>query len=140
MRDSVQPRVQSQEFLENAMDFCLLLKIKAQKLLKIWLKVWVVNIAKNILIMLNNLQQMNLFKMSHSKNSRNNFDLIENKTCDKIIRVSKTSPKNNSETIEEILKEKYISPELRQKFIHDLRLREDNFWWIKTKERKLLMI
>ena len=83
---------------------------------------------------------MNLFKMSHSKNSRNNFDLIENKTSDKIIRLSKRSPKNNSETIEETLKEKYISPELRQKFIHDLRLREDNFWWIKTKERKLLMI
>ena len=35
MRDSVQPRAQPQEYLENAMDFCLLLKIKAQTLLKI---------------------------------------------------------------------------------------------------------
>ena len=39
-------------------------------------------------------------------------------TFDKITKVSKTSPKYNSETVthkEEILGERYISPELRQK-------------------------
>ena len=48
-----------------------------------------------------------------------------NKIADKITRVSKTSPKNNSETNEEVtIREKYISPELRQKIIDDLRLKE----------------
>ena len=48
-----------------------------------------------------------------------------NKIADKITRVSKTSPKNNSETNEEVtISEKYISPELRQKTIDDLRLKE----------------
>ena len=38
--------------------------------------------------------------------------LIGNKIADKITRVSKTSPKNNSETnVEEILRERYISPD-----------------------------
>ena len=41
-------------------------------------------------------------------------NLIGNKIADKIITVSKMSPKNNSEkNEEEILREKYISPELR---------------------------
>ena len=54
-------------------------------------------------------------------------DLTGNKIADKITRVSKTSPKNNSETNEEeILRERYISPELRQKIIDDLRLKEEN--------------
>ena len=48
-------------------------------------------------------------------------NLIGNKIADKISRVSKNSPKNNSETNEEeIIREKYISPELRQKTIDDL--------------------
>ena len=42
-------------------------------------------------------------------------DLIGNKFVDKITRVSKTSSQNNLETNEEIIKEKHISPELRQK-------------------------
>ena len=43
-------------------------------------------------------------------------DLIGNQIVDKITRALKTFPKNNSETNEEeILREKYISPELRQK-------------------------
>ena len=50
-------------------------------------------------------------------------DLIRNKITDKIRRVSKTSPQNNSETNEnEILRERYIFPEERQKIIDDLRL------------------
>ena len=55
-------------------------------------------------------------------------DLIGNKIADKITKVSKTSPENNSETNEEeILREKYISPELRQKITDDLRLKEENY-------------
>ena len=54
--------------------------------------------------------------------------LIGNKIADKITRVSKTSPKNNSETNEEkILRERYISPKIRQKIIDDLRLKEENY-------------
>ena len=42
------------------------------------------------------------------------------------MRVSKTSPHNNAQTNEEeILREKYISPKVRQKIIDDLRLKED---------------
>ena len=40
-------------------------------------------------------------------------DLISNKVADK--RVSKMSPKNNSETNEEILEERYMSPGQRNK-------------------------
>ena len=50
-------------------------------------------------------------------------DLIRNKIADEISRVSKKSPQNNSETNQkEILRERYISPEQRQKIIDDLRL------------------
>ena len=49
--------------------------------------------------------------------------LIGNKIADEISRVSKTSPQNNSETNQkEILRERYISPEQKQKIIDDLRL------------------
>ena len=51
-------------------------------------------------------------------------DLIGNTIADKFTIVSKTSPKNNSETKEE----NYLSPELRQKCIDDLRLKEEYFW------------
>ena len=55
-------------------------------------------------------------------------DQIRNKIADRITKVSKTSPKNNSEVNEEeILSERYISPELRQKVIDDLRLKEENY-------------
>ena len=55
-------------------------------------------------------------------------DLIGNKIADKVTRTSKTSPKNNLEmNEEETIKEKYISPELRQKIIDDLKLKEENF-------------
>ena len=44
------------------------------------------------------------------------MDLIDNKIADKITRASKTSPKTNSEkNEEEILREKYLTPELRKK-------------------------
>ena len=55
-------------------------------------------------------------------------NLIENKIADIITRVAKKSPKKVSETKEEeVIREKYISPELRQKIIDDLRLKEENF-------------
>ena len=50
---------------------------------------------------------------------------IKTDKTDKTTRSSKTSPHNNLETNEEILREKYISPELRQKVTYDLRLKED---------------
>ena len=47
-------------------------------------------------------------------------------------------PQNNSESKDEdILREKYISLELRQKNIDELRLKEEKFWWLKIKGRKL---
>ena len=50
-------------------------------------------------------------------------DLIGNKIADRIIKVSKISPQNNSETNEEeILRERYIFSEQRQKIIDDIRL------------------
>ena len=58
--------------------------------------------------------------------------MISNKIADKITKISRTLPQNSSETFEskrkntgsdeEIPKERYISPEERQKIIEDLRL------------------
>ena len=57
--------------------------------------------------------------------------MIRNKIADKITRVLKTSSKTNSETNEkEILRERCISPELRQKIINNLILKEENYWLI----------
>ena len=54
--------------------------------------------------------------------------LIGNKIADKITGITKTSPKTDSETNEEeILRERYISPELRHKIIDDLNLKEANY-------------
>ena len=62
---------------------------------------------------------MHLLKISSKrviqKTAEATSDLIGNKFADKITRVSKTSSQNNLETNEEIVKEKHISPELRQK-------------------------
>ena len=99
------------------------------------------NIGKNISKSLNSTYRQKLF--DHAKQSAKYVfktsskrviqktveatgDLIGNEIADKMTRVSKTSPQNNSETNEEeMLGEKYISPELRQKIIDDLRLKED---------------
>ena len=58
--------------------------------------------------------------------------MIGNKTVDKITKVCRTSPQNNSETVayeieniehdKEIPKERYISPEKKQRITDDLRL------------------
>ena len=50
-----------------------------------------------------------------------------NKLANKITEISKTSPKNDSETNEEeILRERYISTGLRQKILDDVKLKEEN--------------
>ena len=54
-------------------------------------------------------------------------DFIGNKIVNTIMKVSKNSQQNNSETVtnehnKEILIERYISPEERKKIIDDLRL------------------
>ena len=79
--------------------------------------------------MLNNPLEMHLKllqKKVTQKSAEAAGDLTGNKISDKIKRVSKTLPQNNSkENIEhdrEIHKERYISPEQRQKIIDDLRL------------------
>ena len=57
------------------------------------------------------------------KTAKTTDDLIGNKITNKVTRISKTSPQNNPETNEEeILRERYISPEQRQKIVDDLRL------------------
>ena len=46
----------------------------------------------------------------------------------RITKVSKVSPKNNSETNEEeIIRERFIPPELSHEIINDLRLKEENY-------------
>ena len=53
---------------------------------------------------------------------------------------SKIWPKNNSETNkEEILREKYISQELRQNIIDDLRLKEKSYWSFKIDDHLRLI-
>ena len=53
-------------------------------------------------------------KRAIQKAAEGTSDLIRNEITDKNTRVSKTSPKNNLErNEEEILRERYISPELR---------------------------
>ena len=62
-------------------------------------------------------------KKAIQKTAEATGDLIAYKIADKITRVSKTSPQNNSE----ILRERVIPPELRLKIIDDLRLKEENY-------------
>ena len=87
--------------------------------------------VRKFVIMLNSLLQMHLKllqKKSIQKTAEATSDLIGNKIADKITKAIKASPWNNSETDEEeILTEKYISPELRQKIIDGIRLKE-GFW------------
>ena len=63
--------------------------------------------------MLSNLLKMHLklLQKEQFKKAGATSELIGNKIADKITRVLKTSPKNNSETNEEeTLRERYISP------------------------------
>ena len=69
---------------------------------------------------------LKLLQKEQLQNSRKIVDLIRKRSSDKIA-VSRTSPQISSETVtnendKEIPKERYISPEERQKIIDDLRL------------------
>ena len=69
-------------------------------------------------------------KKNKKKTEKATDDLICNKFADRITKVSKTSPNNNSETNdEEILTERFIPPEIGNK----------NYWWSNIKERKIYM-
>ena len=67
----------------------------------------------------------NTSKRAIQKTAEVTCDLIGNKIADKITRVSKTSPKNNSEANEEeTLRKKFISPELSQKVTDGVRIKK----------------
>ena len=67
-------------------------------------------------------------KRAIQKTAEATDDLIGNKIADKITRVSKTLPNNNSGTNkEEILTERFIPSELIQETIDDLRLKEKSY-------------
>ena len=67
-----------------------------------------------------------------SRNSRSNWWLIGNKIAERIAKVSKNSSNNNSETNEkEILREKFLPPQLRHNTINDLRFNEENYLLFK---------
>ena len=76
--------------------------------------------------MLKNLLQVHLKllqKERFKKQQKQVVIYLEIKIADKIARASKPSPQNNSVTSEEeIIRERYMSPEERQKIIDDLRL------------------
>ena len=75
--------------------------------------------------------QLKLLQKERFQNSRSNWWSNANKIANKVTWVSKTSPQSNSEiNEEEIPRERYISPNLRQKNIDDLRLKEENYWLI----------
>ena len=66
-------------------------------------------------------------KRAIEKTAEATGDLVGNKIVDRITKVSKTSQQNNSETIanehnKKIPKERYISPEERQKIMDDQKL------------------
>ena len=68
-----------------------------------------------------------LQKEQFTKTAEATADMNGNKIFDKITKISRTSPQTNSQTKtkehdEEIPKERYISPQERQKVIDDLRL------------------
>ena len=58
--------------------------------------------------------------------------MIGNKIAERIAKVSKNSSNNNSETNEkEILREKFLPPQLRHNTINDLRFNEENYLLFK---------
>ena len=80
--------------------------------------------------MLNNLLQMHLKLFQKNviqQTAEATGDLIGNKIHNRITKILKSSPHNNLESVanehgKKIPKERYISPEKRQKIIDDLRL------------------
>ena len=67
-------------------------------------------------------------KRAIQKTAEATGDLTGNEIAGRITKLLKTSPNNSSETNEkEILRKRYISPELRYEIIDDLRLKEENY-------------
>ena len=92
-------------------------------------KTWVVNTARNFLIIPNNLPDVlkTISKRAVQKTAEATGDLIGNEFADEIMKISRTSPQNSLETVEnehnkEIPKERYITSVERQKIIDDLKL------------------
>ena len=90
-----------------------------------------VNIARNVLIMLKNLHATDALKTTSKGAIQKTVDatggLIGNKIANRITKVSKNSQQNHSETVtnehnKEIPKERYISPKRRLILIDDLKL------------------
>ena len=89
-----------------------------------------VNIVRNFLIMLNNLQQMHLKLLQKrviQKKAEATGYLFDNKIANRITNASKSFQRNNSETLtnehdKEIPKERYISSVERLEIIDDLGL------------------
>ena len=80
--------------------------------------------------MLNNLLQngLKMLQRAIQKTAEKNGELTDNKIADRITKVSKTSPKNNSQKNEdEILRERFIPQELRHTIIVDLRLMTEKY-------------
>ena len=77
--------------LAQPMDFCLLLKIWEKVLVKIYVKIWVVNIARNVLIMLKNLHATDALKTTSKGAIQKTVDvtggLIGNKIANGITKV-----------------------------------------------------
>ena len=67
--------VENRDRIWKPMDFCLLLKMWVKILIKMQVKIEVVNIVRNFLIMLSNMLQMHLksLKKSNFQNSRSNW-------------------------------------------------------------------
>ena len=63
-----------------------------------------VNITKDLLTTLNNLQQMNFIQ----KPAEATGDLIDNKIADKITKISRNSQQNNSEAVTNKNDKKYL--------------------------------
>ena len=110
------------EYLWKVVDLSLLLKIWVEILVKIYVKTYN-KFSKKLLDYAKQCATGNktASKTVILKAARGTGDLIGDKTADQITRVSKTSWNNKLETNEEeILRERYILPELRQNIINDL--------------------
>ena len=79
----------------------------------------------------------NTSKRAIQKTAEVTCDLIGNKIADKITGVSKTSPKNNSETNEEETLRKKIYITRTKSKSYWWRKNKENYWWSKIKERIL---
>ena len=81
--------------------------------------------------MLNNLLQTGAIKTASKKafgkTTEATRDLIGNKITDEVIKASKALYNNSETHEEEIIRERFIHPELRHKITDDLRLKTENY-------------